>query len=129
MLVGIAAFWYITTEPSVGTRNALDETLLGWLFSPVVWGWLILSAGIVGIVSSYRTRWLDAGYVIVSVTCGLWGVALLIGATVALATTAVPWETAGKAFGTSLWFLYALRNLIAPLYRIEAMHDHPEPTR
>lgn len=117
LLVGIALLWYITTEPSEITVKALDETVLGMIFSPSLWGWSLLVVGVLGAFSAYSLRWFDAGYLIVTISLTLWTLTLLLGSAIALLTGAISWELGGKALGTALWFGFALRGLVAPLYR------------
>lgn len=117
LLIGVALLWYITTEPSRITVAALDETILGLIFSPTLWGWSLLVVGVLGAASSYSRRLFDAGYVIVTVALALWTLAILLGSTIALLTGVVSWELGGKALGTALWFGFALRGLVAPLFR------------
>lgn len=128
LLIGIALLWYITTEPSQITVKALDETILGVFFSPTLWGWSLLAVGILGAGSAYTRRFFDAGYVIVTVAIALWTIAILLGSTIALVTGVVSWELGGKALGTALWFGFALRGLVAPLFRNGTVDEAEEGT-
>lgn len=128
LLVGISLLWYITTEPSATTQSALDETVLGLLFSPTLWGYMLLIVGILGALASYSRRFFDSGYALVTVALAGWAVSLTLGALIALATGTVSWEIGGKALGTALWFAYALRALVAPLFRQGTVDEAEEPT-
>lgn len=123
LLIGIALLWYITTEPSQITVRALDETILGTIFSPTLWGWSLLVVGALGVASSYRAQWFDGGYLLVTVALAVWTLAITLGALIALLLGTISWEVAGKALGTALWFGYALRGLVAPLYRQGTVDD------
>lgn len=123
LLIGVSLLWYITTEPSKTTVQALDNTILGLLFSPTLWGWSLLVVGCLGTVASLRERWLDAGYILVAMAIGVWAVALLLGSLISLATGTVDWQVGGKALGTALWFFFACRGLVAPLYRHGTVAD------
>lgn len=127
LLIGVALLWYITTAPSQITVRALDETILGLIFSPTLWGWSLLVVGVLGAISAYSNRWFDAGYLIVTIALAGWTVALLLGSVIALITGAVSWELGGKALGTALWFGFALRGLVAPLYRQGTVADAEGP--
>lgn len=100
LVLGLALFWYVTTDPSESTKAALSATL-SQLLNPHAWGWVLVVGGVVATGLSYGgRRSVRVGFIVLVAVCTAWCVSLLIG----LLFTWPEWQMAGKALGTAYLF-------------------------
>lgn len=76
-LLVLASVGYVVSSPVGATETALTAPLE--VAAPQVWGFVLAGVAVTGIVCSYRTRWLRAGYVVMIVGCSFWSLMFLAG--------------------------------------------------